>query len=555
MRELFRRFRLDKRGNIAIMSAGGMLLAVCCAALGVDIGTISADRRKTQSAADLAAVVAASNLSNATNAASAAVTNNNYPASALVSVELGTYTANAAVASQNRFVTPAVGVANAARVSLQTQTPLYFSKIFTGSSNFQIRTSATAATTAMASFSIGSRLASLNGGLLNGVLGLMLGTTISLSVMDYTALHGARIDAFDFHSALATRVNLTRISYDTELKSNIKIGDILAAALSVQQATNGAGTATTALSSVSTAATSVTTKIAPGSLIDAGPYANLIVGAKPKTGVGISLYDLLQATAGIANGTNQIATGVSLGLPGIASVALTATVGSRPQGSGWVAVGSEGASVHTAQTRVLLSIQLVGSGAASLVNLPVYIEVASGTATLNKVACGYPNLSTSTVTLGVTPGIVDAWIGNVTVADLNNVATKPSPGPATLVSLLGGLVTVTGRAHVGMGNTTAVSVPFSYADITSQTKKTVNSTNFTNSLISSLLGDLVLSVNVIGIPIVPPGLSALVAGILSAATTSIDTLLSSVLATLGVGIGQADVWVSGIRCDGAVLVN
>ena len=27
------------------------------------------------------------------------------------------------------------------------------------------------------------------------------------------------------------------------------------------------------------------------------------------------------------------------------------------------------------------------------------------------------------------------------------------------------------------------------------------------------------------------------------------------LATLGVGIGQADVWVNGIRCDGAVLVN
>jgi len=555
MSSLFRRFRSDQRGNIAIMSAGGMVLAVCCAALGVDIGTISADRRKTQSTADIAAIVAASNLSNATNAASSAVTKNNYPANALVSVELGTYTANAAVAAQNRFVTPAVGVANAARVSLQTQTPLYFSKLFTGSSNFQIRTSAIAATTAIASFSIGSRLASLNGGLLNGVLGPMLGTTLSLSVMDYTALLGAQIDAFKFLSALATRVGLTGVSYDTVLKSNIKIGDILAAALSVQQADNGAGTATTALSTISTAATSVSTKITPGSLIDAGPYLNLIVGVKPKTDVKISLYDLLQATAGVANGNSQIASSVALGLPGIASVALTATIGARPQGSGWMAVGTQGASVHTAQTRVLLSIQLIGSGAAALVNLPVYIEVASGTATLDKVTCGYPDVNTSTVTLGVTPGIVDAWIGNVTTADLNNVATKPSPGPAVLVNLLGGLITVTGRAHVGMGNTTPVSVPFSYADINAQTKKTVNSTNFTNSLISNLLGDLVLGVNVIGIPIVPPGLSALVAGILGGATSSIDVLLSSVLSSLGVGIGQADVWVSGVRCDGAVLVN
>ncbi|WP_086936967.1 pilus assembly protein TadG-related protein [Tardiphaga robiniae] len=552
MRALLKRFRTDQRGNIAIMSAGGMILAVCCAALGVDIGTIAADRRKTQAATDLAAIVAASNLSNATNAAKAAVISNNYPASALVGVELGTYTANSAVAAQSRFVTPATGTANAARVSLQTATPLYFSHFFTGSNNFTIKTTATATTTAIASFSIGSRLASLNGGLLNSVLGSMLGTTLSLSVMDYNALLGARIDAFTFLSALATRVGLTGVTYDTLLKSNIKIGDVLAAALSAQQATNGSGTATTALSTISQASASVTTKIAPGKLIDAGPYANLIVGVKPKDGVSISLYDLLQATAGMANGTNQIATSVNLGLPGIASASLTATIGARPQGSGWIAVGTQGVSVHTAQTRVLLSIQLIGSGSASLVNLPVYVEVASGTATLNKVSCGYPNVNTSSVTLGVTPGIVDAWIGNVTVADLNNVTTKPNPGPAPLVNLLG-IPIVTAKAHAGMGNTTPVSVNFSYSDITSQTKKTVNTTNFTSSLTGSLLGDL--NISVLGLGLVIPGLGGLVTSIISGATSSIDQLLAATLASLGVGIGQADVWVSGIRCDGAVLVN
>ena len=169
MRHLMTRFRSDQRGNIAIMAAGAMVLAVCCAALGIDIGTISADRRKSLSSADLAAIVAASNLSNASNAATSAVTQNNFPASALVSVVLGTYTANEAVASQNRFVTPATGVANAARVVLQTETPLYFNHFFTGSNSFKINATATATTTAMASFSIGSRLASLNGGLLNNV--------------------------------------------------------------------------------------------------------------------------------------------------------------------------------------------------------------------------------------------------------------------------------------------------------------------------------------------------------------------------------------------------
>jgi uncharacterized membrane protein len=133
------------------------------------------------------------------------------------------------------------------------------------------------------------------------------------------------------------------------------------------------------------------------------------VGPKPKVGVSVSVFDLLSAVAGVANGTNQIATNLTLGVPGIASVSLKATVGERAQGSGWVTVGNKGASVHTAQTRILLNVQLLGSGIVPGVNLPIYVEVASGTATLSSIACGYPDISTSTVHLGATPGIIDAW--------------------------------------------------------------------------------------------------------------------------------------------------
>ncbi|MEI9925185.1 MAG: hypothetical protein WDN50_18265 [Bradyrhizobium sp.] len=64
-----------------------------------------------------------------------------------------------------------------------------------------------------------------------------------------------------------------------------------------------------------------------------------------------------------------------------------------------------------------------------VVNLPIYVEIASGTATLGTITCGHPNVSTSDVRLGVTPGIVDAWIGNVTVADLTNFTTNPIRRP------------------------------------------------------------------------------------------------------------------------------
>jgi uncharacterized membrane protein len=550
---LLRRFRDDERGNIAIMGAGLMTLIIGCAALGVDLGSIFADRRRAQGAVDLAAIVAASNLGNATNAASATVVKNNYPATALIGVDLGTYTASSSITPKSRFVTPAVGVANAARVTLKTQTPLYFARYLTGTSQFTITTTATASSTALASFAIGSTLVSLNGGLINAMLGGMLGTSLSLSAMDYQSLASAQIDALDFLSALATRVNLTGVTYDSVLSGNFKVADIIAAALSTQQATNGANSATIALSTIAQAVTGLSTRITPGSIIDLGPYDNLTTGQKPKVGVSMSLLDLLAATGQVANGTHQIATTLDLNLPGIASASLIATIGERPVGSSWIELGTQGASVHTAQTRILLSVQLLGSGGVPAVNLPVYIEVASGTATLNAVTCGYPNVSTSSVTLGVTPGIVDAWIGNVTAADLNNFTSKPNPPAATLVNL--GLVTVTGLAHAGMGNTTPTSVGFSYGDVQARTKKTVNTTNFTSSLTSSLLGDLSLAVHVgpLGLPI--PGLGATVAGIIGGATSSVDQLLASVLATLGVGIGQATVWVNGVRCDGAVLVN
>lgn len=549
MRHLLRRFTADQAGNIAIMGAASLLLVIACAALGVDVGSIFADKRRTQSATDLAAIVAASDLTNASRAAAATIAKNNYPPDSLVAVEPGIYRADASLSPQQRF-TAAATPANAVRVTMRTRTPLYFGKVLTGESQWSLNATAIASTTQLATFAIGSRLVSLNGGLLNALLGNMLGTTLSLSVMDYNALLSAKIDVFDFLSALAARVNLTGVTYDSLLNTNLKVTDVVAA---LKTAANGNSAAVAALSSITSALGSTTTRITPRSLVGVGPYGSLAAGQKPKAGVNISALDLLSATAALANGTNQIATSVNLSLPGIAGVTLMATVGERPVGSSWITVGSTGASVHTAQTRVLLKVQLVGSGAVSVVTLPVYVEIAAGTATLNAVSCGYPNVNTSSVTLGVSPGIVDAWIGDVTPANMTNFSTKPNPPAVNIVNL--GIIQVTGRAHATMANTAPTNVSFSYADIQAQTKKTVNTTSFTSSLTSSLLNDLSLGVQLgpLGLPI--PGIGSLVTSIISGATGSIDTLLVSVLQSLGVGLGQADVWVTGVRCDGAVLVN
>jgi len=552
MGNLLRRFVRDRAGNIAIMSAAGMLLMVGCAALGVDLGTIYVDRRHAQSAADLAALVAASDIARAEAAAAATLEKNRLPAAALVGLERGHYRADPALPPAQRFTAEALPT-NAVRVAVETQTPLFFGRVLAGTDHFTIRTHATAGATELASFAIGSRLLKLDGGLLNRLLGGLLGTSLTLSAMDYQALLDAKIDLFDFLSALATKIDLTGVSYDRLLASNVKVVDALDAMLTVQREATGLSTATSALAAIAQAASGLTTEVALGSLIDAGPYGGLTAGTQPKLGVGVGLYDLIAATATAANGTHQIEAGLDLNLPGIASVKLIAAVGERPQGTSWLTIGAVGASVHTAQTRVLLKVKLVGTGQASLINLPLYVEVAAGTATLDAIACGRPDVATSTVTLGVTPGVADAWVAAVDEALMTNFTRKPTGGDATLVDA--GLVKLMGRAHAEIGNLAPQAVGFSYAEISAHARKTVTTADFTASLVASLLGDLTLTPVVIGLGLPIPGLAGTVAGVLAKATPALDDLLGGVLATLGVGLGQADVWVTGLRCDGAVLVD
>src|SRR3546814_7456007 len=98
---------------------------------------------------------------------------------------------------------------------------------------FTIRRSATAAQTRMASFAIGSRLASIDGGVLNALLSGLTGSSISLKALDYRALAGADVDLFAWLDALRTQAHVSAGSYDELLGTSVAVGDALAAAASV----------------------------------------------------------------------------------------------------------------------------------------------------------------------------------------------------------------------------------------------------------------------------------------------------------------------------------
>ncbi len=572
-----RNFVGNQRGGAAILFAVSATVLFGFGAMAVDVGNFFYEKRKLQTANDLAALAAASDLPRAQAAARSSTVQNGFPGSAIQALQTGVYPPDPNLPPGARFAPSPVAVANAVRIDMRTTAPLLLGRVLSSSTatapgtaprpagdtqtlaslssgDVPIGSSAIAVQDAQASFAVGSRLLRLDGGLLNSLLGGLLGGGISLSVMDYEALIRARVDLFDFAKRLATRLDLTAATYDDVLKADARLGDVLAAIVDASRDHDTrSGTATAALGRLASASAS-NLPVKLSSLISFGPAGDKPLSGPKPLAASLSALDIVSAVAQIANGSRQIDVGLNLNLPGIAAASLKLGIGERPIGTSLMRVGRAGASVHTAQTRLLLTVDLVGSGAASLVRVPLYLELAAATARLTGIQCSPGDVSTSRVTLGVTPAVVDAWIGQVSMAEFNNFSRAPNPPAATLVNAAG-LAKVTGRAHVTMTNLSEAAVSFSYPEIQRSDKKTTSTQNFVATLLGRLVGDLELRVEALGLGLGLPGLDGLVSGVIGTAATPLDQILNGVLGTLGIGLGQADSWVSGVRCGGAVLVR
>lgn len=572
-------FAGNQRGGAAILFAVSATVLFGFGAMAVDVGNFFYEKRKLQTANDLAVLAAASDLPHAQAAARASAMQNGFSSGAIQTLQTGIYTPDPKLSVEARFVPSTAASVNAVRIDMRTTTPLLLGRVLASSTatsptsgaapspagstqpvaslsggDVPIGSSAIAFQDAQASFAVGSRLLKLDGGLLNSLLGGLLGGGVSLSVMDYDALIKARVDLFDFSKRLATRLNLTAATYDDVLKADARLGDVLAAIVDASRDHDTrSSTATAALGRLASASAS-NLPVNLASLISFGPAGDKPLSGPKPLAASLSALDIVSAVAQIANGNRQIDVGLNLNLPGVATVSLKLGIGERPIGTSLVRVGRAGASVHTAQTRLLLTVDLVGSGAASLVRLPLYLELAAATARITGIQCSPGDVSTSRVTLGVTPAVVDAWIGQVSMAEFNNFSRAPNPPAATLVNAAG-LAKVTGRAHVTMTNLSEAAVSFSYPEIQRSDKKTTSTQNFVATLLGRLVGDLELRVEALGLGLGLPGLDGLVSGVIGNAATPLDQILNGVLGTLGIGLGQADSWVSGVRCGGAVLVR
>ncbi|MEO5757262.1 MAG: pilus assembly protein TadG-related protein [Mesorhizobium sp.] len=571
----------DRKANFAVMTALSAPVALALAAVAIDEGSIYTERREAQSIVDLAAITGASNINNIQTAVVTTLTDNGMPnvvvqnagqtvpaavGKTVVSITPGRYTASTVNVTQ-RFqagVTPY----NAVHVTLQKIPNRYFASSLIPTP--VIGTAATATMTPQATFSVGSRLLSVNGGILNSLLSSLLGGNISLSVMDYNGLISADVSVLSFISALSTQLNLTAATYSDVLASKATVGQIATAMANVPGVGN---TAKLALQTIASKSTS-TIKVPLSSLVDLGSVGSLGLGQTPAgLGVDASAMGMLTAAAVLANGTNQAQVNLGATIPGLLSTTLTIAIGEPAQFSPWLSIGQIGTTVRTAQTRIKL-VASVGLGNPSLaggisllaVNVPLNVEVAYAEAKLTDITCPTGPSSIS-VSIAAHPGVAALHLANsnssgfgdfsqpqsFTDADIADVSLK-----LLLINIP--LIQVMGSAATAITNNNPTTLTFNATDIANKTIKTVSTRNITQSLTTSLVSNLSLSVNLLGLPLldvsallgtVKPAVVALLNGV----TAPIDDLLYNVLSALGVGVGQADVRVTGATCGRSVLVQ
>ena len=399
------RFARDERGTIAVITAGVVAALVGCLVLTADFGSLYLQRRQMQRAVDLAAMAAAGTHGDQQALALAVLSANGMGAAPDFTLYSGAYDADPALSPAARFTAGALP-ANAARIALRAPGRVYFIQALMPSAAPRIRVAATAAVRDVAMLQIGSRLASLQNGVLDALLGNLVGGSVSLTALDYQALADAQVDLLGLAQALAARSDSSG-TYADVLGADISVGDLLGALADSLSMQAGGSPAATAVGKLRNALVGQGASLNGGSLVDLGPLAGLGLGETPEgISASVSALDLLRAAAMLKGG--EISADLGAAAPGLLDAKLAITIGEGARQSAWLAVGESGVSVRTAQIRLLLLLALKPV-LGFAVQVPLAVEVAYGEASLAEISCGRDPASDVQVDVAARPGLAGLW--------------------------------------------------------------------------------------------------------------------------------------------------
>jgi uncharacterized membrane protein len=434
--------RRDEQGIIAVVvSIITCFTLIPLAAFAVDIGVQRVARRDMQALADVVALDLAREIDGRTYsqlqghlqtwADTSADRNSKFGTATVVAPELGivdeaNYDTTDADAVFTPVLSDADGIPNAVRVTASTTVDF---SIHSGSGG--AARSAIAMSSASACFRIGSFALHLNSEK-SALLNALVGDALNLSAISYTGLANANISL----GALSTELGVGTPDELVDL-DDLSLNQLFQASAHVLASDGGEAADVALLNTLASANFSSLSHIALGDLfaIETGSGAALASS--------INLFDLVAASAFLANGTNALAVpSVTAGVPGVAGVTASLHVIQAPI----LKCGHVGASQPTSQitldaTFTLANTNILGLTASSKVF--VHVDVAEATGTLTKIVCGMPegidvsvasslsqlgaSLATDLKLLGVAMVHVDGGVGTTAPGATNTVQIRIPP--------------------------------------------------------------------------------------------------------------------------------
>ncbi|HYD34188.1 MAG TPA: TadG family pilus assembly protein [Methylophilaceae bacterium] len=373
-----------QRGIIGLWGAMTLLLAVLFMALAVDTGRLWMQKRKLQSIADVASIEAASliscevNIDAVRDAAQNAAARNGYNGQLSQSpnlIQLGSITNSSGI--RQFFDTSDDG---AVRIYITQTVPA--SLVAGGLFGNQVLLHAEAVSAAhppMISFTAGSFLLNINSsneGLMDELLGGLLGTNINLSLLSYQGLATADV----------TLADMLRV------QGSSSVQDLLNAEMSLRDLINligdGVAEAGTANSPAATALQQLGAAVAKGATIR---LSDILAVSAPNEEVtadfSLNALSLITAAALFVNEGASVSLGV---------LDATITVTQAPVLAIGPSDGTGCTEAKTAQLRVNTSVSL------GVANVSLQLAVAQGSARFNELTT---NGSQSRVKILATPGV------------------------------------------------------------------------------------------------------------------------------------------------------
>jgi uncharacterized membrane protein len=439
---------------------------------------------------------------------------------------------------------------NAVRVHFRRPGLVYFARSWGAAPD--IAANAVASATPTVRFSVGSTLATLNGGLPNALLDALLGTSADFSAVGYRGLFTAKLSLFGFLDALAQQLDINAGSY----------ADVLAA--SADRGTIARANAATLTGADATAAAALAATLTPGGpiaigrLVSLGNDARLAIGTGTLSGddANLSALQMLAATAALSEGTHAATVNLAADVPGLAGLTMGVALGEPAQFASWFALGPSGTIARTAQVRLKFVATLVGGAGlgGGVIRLPLYLNVAYADAGVASANCPASGETTGSAVIEAQPGAAQLVVGDVADPGFADFSAAPTIAPATLLNLpLLLKITASGEADVAQINPTPLA--FSAADIENGTTHEAATTQFTQSLTTSLLSTMDVQASLLGLGLSTAGVTKALANLLAPLGPVLDSTIATTLDTLGLKLGAADVQVYGVSCARPVLVQ